>query len=361
MNYKYLIIGTIFWVALMATYLTSDQFKDFDGRGAQANLIGPVGSEVEGFYVDIAPSVNGLTHKLTFTARTDGAYPSGTVIDGLHIQVYIPSTYSPSNPQIVNNSAGSLFDPVVFVDLRNNTSDRASITFIDLDIVNDGPLYEFTFDTTSAISGTVMVAGEVLTRSQNVYQLGTQGVSFSTGGGGVDPPPPLVEPSMMNITAHPEKRLPKTGNWGTRGELKIYNVGKTTLVDSVAVPTNAQGTASVESPVAAGTYDVAYKGLSHLTKFIDNKAFVDGLDITLDYTFGGTFDLLAGDVALNKDDFVNSMDLAAMVLAMYSNNEHADLNADGMVNSLDLVTDVDNMYEEGELDNVPPINSVNTI
>ena len=79
-----------------------------------------------------------------------------------------------------------------------------------------------------------------------------------------------------------------------------------------------------------------------------DTAFGPGVDTDLDYTYGGTFDLLAGDVHPSKDDYVNSMDLSVVSARIYASDVDADLNVDGVVNALDLSMVLVNLYERGE-------------
>ncbi len=162
---------------------------------------------------------------------------------------------------------------------------------------------------------------------------------------------PVVEEPVavfMNLAAYPEKRIPSIGNWGTRGILDLYGFGSLEPDHVFAAPTSSEGITVIENNVDAGIYHASYKGLSHLTRFMRNIQFIEGESVDLDFTELGTYFLLAGDVALSKDDYINSLDIVATMLALYDNEEHADLNADGIVNGLDLSIEVFNLYKSGE-------------
>jgi hypothetical protein len=162
--------------------------------------------------------------------------------------------------------------------------------------------------------------------------------------------PPEEEQSQVaiNILAYPEKRVPATGNWSTRGVLNLYVPGNSSPAYTFVLQTADNGTLTVQGSVLPGVYHTSFKGLSHLTKFIRSVNFVEGGNVTLDYTFDGGVKLLAGDVALNKDNFVNSLDIAASIKNIYSSNDHADLNRDFLVNGLDLSIELFNLYKSGE-------------
>ncbi len=167
----------------------------------------------------------------------------------------------------------------------------------------------------------------------------------------VEKPPEEEEEEELvtiGVKAHPEKRVPSANNWGTRGGLNLFDPGNSagSAVYSFTVPTGAGGTGTVEVELVPGQYESSFKGLSHLTKFLAANLVDDG--VQLDFTFGETFDLLAGDVHLSKDDFINALDLAATAVQMYESDEHADLNADGVVNALDFSIEAINIYQSGE-------------
>ncbi|MDX9970603.1 MAG: hypothetical protein RBS56_01715 [Candidatus Gracilibacteria bacterium] len=166
---------------------------------------------------------------------------------------------------------------------------------------------------------------------------------------------PVCLPSMFTVLAYPEKRVAKTdGNFSTRGSLNFTGIGGDDFV--LSVPTGDSGFGQIENTtVPAGWYKVSFKGLSHLTKFLKNSdlsqqsiQILENTDYDFDFTLFDPLFLLAGDTALGKDDFVNSMDISASVRALYQNEEHGDLNKDGAVNALDLGILFFNLYKSGE-------------
>ncbi|MFH1433810.1 MAG: fibronectin type III domain-containing protein, partial [Candidatus Uhrbacteria bacterium] len=139
------------------------------------------------------------------------------------------------------------------------------------------------------------------------------------------------------LQAQPEKRWLRQGNWHTDFDLGIRELDFNSPFYEVTVLTNDEaGEATVDIfDVPFGTYDFSGKGLSHLGKMIYDLPFVE--DNTLaDFTFGYTFDLLAGDTDPTRDDFVNSLDISSLIKDLNIDNEVSDLNQDSLVNSLDI-------------------------
>ena len=58
--------------------------------------------------------------------------------------------------------------------------------------------------------------------------------------------------------------------------------------------------------------------------------------------------LKAGDAQEDKDDFINGLDISAIVRALYTSDLNSDLNRDGQVNALDLSITIINIYQSGE-------------
>ena len=155
---------------------------------------------------------------------------------------------------------------------------------------------------------------------------------------------------VFNIKAIPEKRVNKVGgNYSTRGSLDFLSLSG--VNSRLEVPMGDSGISSiVNTDIASGWYKVSFKGLSHLSKFLDsNVQVIKGQDNNFDFSFVHEFILLAGDVAIGKDDFVNSMDISATANVLYKSDEHADLNLDGTVNSLDLSIEFFNLYKAGDV------------
>ncbi len=156
-------------------------------------------------------------------------------------------------------------------------------------------------------------------------------------------------PLSLSFQVHPEKRIPATNNWGTTGLVNVYQFGNFEPDYSFQVEIGNDGFGTIEEEIPPGNYQVSFKGLSHLTRFLRNmEVNLEDTEIPLDFTFGNTFALLSGDIAPNKDDYVNSMDIAAAASALFKSDANADLNKDTIVNSLDLSMMFVNLYLSGE-------------
>lgn len=152
----------------------------------------------------------------------------------------------------------------------------------------------------------------------------------------------------LNVIGYPEKRFPSQGNWSLPVRLNLYNAGTANLVSSFNLTTDDQGRVSIPTDtLPQGDYKFVLKGLSHLSKRIDVLNY-RGVDLLVDFTFGGAAYLLGGDVHASKDDYVNGLDLSALVLRLYSPFADADLNKDSYVNALDLSIVVKNLFLFGD-------------
>lgn len=159
----------------------------------------------------------------------------------------------------------------------------------------------------------------------------------------------LIPDFTVNVKAWPEKRLPRTGNWDTNGVLSFLNPGSDFITNLYLVDTNEMGEAEVlVNDLIPGVYDTKFKGRSHLKKLLINKDIDPISDNFLDFTLGETFYLLAGDVHNTKDNYVNGLDISAMVRELYTADLDADLNQDTQVNGLDLSILVVNLYKWGD-------------
>ncbi len=153
---------------------------------------------------------------------------------------------------------------------------------------------------------------------------------------------------LIKIKARPEKRVNPTQNWGTSAKLVFFSRNTGNVIFETQIPINDSGFGSISTDkLPDGLYDVSLKGLSHLTKIIRGEEINSEIH-NLDFTFGETFYLLAGDVHKSKDDFINALDITATVKALYTSDIHADLNKDGLVNALDITMTVNNIYKNGE-------------
>lgn len=156
----------------------------------------------------------------------------------------------------------------------------------------------------------------------------------------------------------PEKRVPDPPNmdpppnWDVSDvRVQIRDIGDgTVLFEGVVGPTSTDGEylIPVSTTVAAGMYDVAMKGISHLTQLRVSVTLIDGVNY-IDMSGGGTVFMLAGDVNLAfGDDKVNSLDIGTVVPLLNSSVYRTDLNQDTKVNSLDMGILVANLNKVGE-------------
>lgn len=160
---------------------------------------------------------------------------------------------------------------------------------------------------------------------------------------------PIPEPVQTDvlITALPEKRL---GDYSTQGRLIFYEKSQLRVQYAYQVPLDRAGKAVLEDlDLMTGTYHVSFKGLSHLTRFLEDVVITDETEtLELDFSKNAQSFLLAGDNQYKFDDFVNSLDLATTTGSMLTTNELSDFNKDGMVNALDYAIQMFNIYKEGE-------------
>jgi len=150
----------------------------------------------------------------------------------------------------------------------------------------------------------------------------------------------------LNVLAYPEKRSPRQGNWAMPASLTLYQPGTRTALQQYDISTDNQGRADI--PAAGLTqqnYTFLLKGNSYLSKRLESPLF-RGVDLLVDFSFGGTFFLLGGDV--RPDDYINGLDLSAAVIRLYSAFADADLNHDGFVNGMDLSIVVANLFKSGD-------------
>lgn len=154
----------------------------------------------------------------------------------------------------------------------------------------------------------------------------------------------------FDVIAWPEKRLPPTGNMSMPATLTLYEPGSTTARYEWDIQTDDQGAATIQldDPILPGVYTAMFKGLSHLSKRLDGVSFVVPENVELDFTEGGSWYVKAGDVHFSKDDFVNALDISALIGYLYGASLEGDFNNDTVVNGLDLSILVGNLYERGD-------------
>lgn len=154
----------------------------------------------------------------------------------------------------------------------------------------------------------------------------------------------------FEVHAYPEKRIPAQGNWSMPADLALYVPGQQTAAYEYTFATGDDGyyTVDLSDPVTPRSYNALIKGVSHLSKRIDAVDFSDLSNMVIDFTLNQTFFLIAGDVHPGKDDFVNALDISALVSYLYESSQDGDLNLDTTVNALDLSILVGNLYKQGD-------------
>jgi len=165
---------------------------------------------------------------------------------------------------------------------------------------------------------------------------------------------------MLNFTVIPEKRIPATGNDGTRVLIYVYSVGGTTPIQTYSyydTDNNGHYTGLPLTGITPGTYDIAVKGYAHLRKRLNGITLIGGNN-DVDFTFAGADKLLCGDVYVNGsypdgDNMVNAVDVTYLVSKWAINDtgvsdERADVDENGQVNSLDMTKTVNNYAVVGD-------------
>lgn len=158
----------------------------------------------------------------------------------------------------------------------------------------------------------------------------------------------VSDPLAIHIIAKPEKRIPSSNNDSTVLTLEVRPVGSSSPLDTNVVTTSSGGTYSgVTFTILPGVYDITAKGYSHLRRKKSNVTLT--ADTTIDFTDGGTDNLLSGDVnSTDGDNKVNGIDLTLLVAGLNSANVRLDLNRDGRVNGIDLTNAVTNLILTGD-------------
>jgi hypothetical protein len=157
---------------------------------------------------------------------------------------------------------------------------------------------------------------------------------------------------LLNLKVYPEKRIPRTGNWGTLVTVEIYNIFNQ-FQGTMQARSNNAGDVTFNACanniiLEPGIYNFYVRGLSHLRKSFPLQQAFDSDDTISDLTTGGRV-LLAGETSNIFDNKINSLDASTQVRAFYkTDDEKNDLNRDGKVNSLDFSNTVYNFYRTGD-------------
>jgi len=158
-----------------------------------------------------------------------------------------------------------------------------------------------------------------------------------------------VDSCIVQITVHPEKRIPSTNNWGTILRVEIYSGSSYLGSYQVTTDSSGTGTANICSSnlkVLPGNYNFYLKGYSHLRKAFLNYPAFSTTKTTLNFATAGN--LLAGETSVIYDNYINSLDLSTQINHLYTNDYKSDLNQDGKVNSLDISNTIYNFFKHGD-------------
>jgi hypothetical protein len=157
--------------------------------------------------------------------------------------------------------------------------------------------------------------------------------------------------TLFNITAKPQKRVHTAGNpnLGMTATLTFYNTLAKAISLQDTVTFSSDGTATYSTTkLNPGTYNIGLKGEAHLTRVIRGISVTNGpVPVSLDYTFGGTTELIAGDI--QSEDKINSFDIVR-ILKVYGfvGTQVADLVKDGRVSAPDIALLIMNYLKKGE-------------
>lgn len=159
-----------------------------------------------------------------------------------------------------------------------------------------------------------------------------------------------VKTAYVKFRVYPEKRIPRIGNWGTYVDLVLKNCtnNKTYTFKNIQTDSQGYGQIPIDSSIVLwdGPYRWYVRGISHLNmKF--NCYSAENLGNFVDLTKEGQ-ELLAGEVSVIYDNYINALDMSVLVKNIYKNNYISDLNQDGKVNSLDFSNQIFNLYTLGD-------------
>jgi hypothetical protein len=160
----------------------------------------------------------------------------------------------------------------------------------------------------------------------------------------------FIKTSLLRFRVFPEKRIARIGNWGTFSDILLRNCTSNKFYTFSSVETDDQGYGTV--PIGATTvlYDGPYRfyvrGISHLNRRFNCYA-IDEAENLVDLTKEGK-ELLAGEVSVIYDNYINSLDMSVLVNKIFTNDYKSDLNQDSEVNSLDFSNQIFNLYMHGD-------------
>ena len=106
---------------------------------------------------------------------------------------------------------------------------------------------------------------------------------------------------------------------------------------------------NLDDEVPDGVYTMLFKGEAHLSRRLEGVSVSRNGTILMDFTYGGTEELVAGDVHQLGDDFINVLDVMTVLNDLYAGDGLlTDLNKDGLINGLDLAIMALNLYKGGD-------------
>ena len=150
----------------------------------------------------------------------------------------------------------------------------------------------------------------------------------------------------FSIKSRPMGRTP--GNYGQNGSFNLFSRLSGQTIRTTDVSLDNDGTLDfLFSKIPANTYHIGLKSNGYLQKIVNDVALiVNNMTSDLDFTLGGTFSLVGGDVF--NDNIINSFDLALMLYNYLEASESIDLNRDGLVNAADLALVLKNYQMKGD-------------
>ncbi len=157
--------------------------------------------------------------------------------------------------------------------------------------------------------------------------------------------------TVFNVIAKPQKRvrIGSNPNLGLNAFLKFINTSIQTSDLSASIALSDQGLASYTNrEIFSGTYTIGLKGESTLNKNLTLvSVFNNPAPILLDFTVGGTFELIAGDI--QSDNRISSFDIARMLRTYgFAGTQLSDLNKDSRVGAADIALVILNYMKKGD-------------
>ena len=159
-----------------------------------------------------------------------------------------------------------------------------------------------------------------------------------------------IKTSLLRFRVFPEKRIPRINNWHTISSVVLRNCtnNKTYTFNNVPIDGQGYGELTIDETIVVydGPYRWYVKGYSHLNRKYNCYA-MDIAKNFVDLTKEGK-ELLAGEVSVIDDNYINALDMSVLVNKMFVNDYSTDLNQDTKVNSLDFSNQIFNIYLFGD-------------